>query len=398
MDLWKSLAGMVEVELTSAEPEIALGAINASGIDVFWVQQKSELTFAFQIRRKDYRTLTKLCEKRGETLRLLKKTGLYWTGKRLLHRPVLLFGMALFLAMVLYLPSRVFFIRVEGNVTVPARRILAAAEDSGIRFGASRREVRSEKMKNALLAAVPELQWAGVNTAGCVATISVRERTDHQTEQPQWEVASIVASRDGYILSGTVTRGNALFQVGQAVKEGQVLISGYTDCGICIQATRAEGEIMAKTSRCFEAVTPSEWSQRREAAEVKRKYSLLLGKKRINLWKDSGILDPTCGRMYSEYDVTLPGGFSLPVALCVEEYTVFETSLSEIPPDQAQSALTGFADRYLTGQMVAGEIRSRLETVSSEEGVYHLRGSYICVEMIGREQKEQIGDTNGKNS
>ena len=182
------------------------------------------------------------------------------------------------------------------------------------------------------------------------------------------------------------------------MKEGQVLISGYTDCGICIQATRAEGEIMAQTSRCFEAVTPSEWSQRREAAEVKRKYSLLLGKKRINLWKDSGILDPTCGRMYLEYNITLPGGFSLPVALCVEEYTVFETSLSEIPPDQAQSALTGFADRYLTGQMVAGETRSRLETVSLEEGVYRLRGSYICVEMIGREQKEQIGDTNGKNS
>ncbi len=398
MDLWKSLAGMVEVELTSAEPETALGAINASGIDVFRVQQKSELTYVFQIRRKDYRTLAKISEKRGETLKLLQKLGLYWTGKRLLHRPVLLFGMALFLAMALYLPSRVFFIRVEGNVTVPARRILAAAEDSGIRCGASRREVRSEKVKNALLAAVPELQWAGVNTAGCVATISVRERTDPQTEQPQWEVASIVASRDGYILSGTVTRGNALFQVGQAVKEGQVLISGYTDCGICIQATRAEGEIMAQTSRCFEAVTPSEWSQRGEAAEVKRKYSLLLGKKRINLWKDSGILDPTCGRMYSEYDVTLPGGFSLPVALCVEEYTVYETSLSEIPPDCAQNALTGFADRYLTGQMVAGEIRSRLETVSSEEGVYHLRGSYICVEMIGREQKEQIGDTNGKNS
>ena len=63
-------------------------------------------------------------------------------------------------------------------------------------------------------------------------------------------------SRDGFIVSATVTRGNFLCRVGQSVKAGQVLISGYTDCGICIQATRAEGEIYAQTSRDFAAVTP----------------------------------------------------------------------------------------------------------------------------------------------
>lgn len=398
MDLWKSLAGMVEVELTSAEPEAALGAISTRGIEIFRVEQKGELTMRFRIRRKDYNMLAALCEKRGETLKLLRKSGLYWAGRQLLRRPVLLAGMALFLALVLYLPSRVIFIRVEGNVTVPTRQILEAAGESGICFGASRRQVRSEKVKNALLSAVPQLQWAGVNTAGCVATISVRERTDAQASRQEWEVTSIVAARDGYILSGTVTRGNALFQVGQAVKAGQVLVSGYTDCGICIQATRAEGEIMAQTNRTLEAVTPSQWVLRGEETGVHRKYSLLFGKKRINLWKDSGILDTTCGRMYMEYYVTLPGGFQLPLALCVEEFTSYVTGTAELPQSGAEEALTEYADSYLLQQMVAGEIRSRLQTVCLDGGIYRLKGSYVCVEMIGRVQREQIGDTNGKNS
>ena len=398
MDLWKSLAGMVEVELTSAEPEAALGAISTRGIEIFRVEQKGELTMRFHIRRKDYNMLAALCEKRGEPLKLLRKSGLYWAGRQLLRRPVLLAGMAFFLALVLYLPSRVFFIQVEGNVTVPTRQILEAAGESGICFGASRRQVRSEKVKNALLSAVPQLQWAGVNTAGCVATISVRERTDAQASQQEWEVTSIVAARDGYILSGTVTRGNALFQVGQAVKAGQVLVSGYTDCGICIQATRAEGEITAQTNRTLEAVTPSQWVLRGEETGVHRKYSLLFGKKRINLWKDSGILDTTCGRMYMEYYVTLPGGFQLPLALCVEEFTSYETGTAELPQSGAEEALTEYADSYLLQQMVAGEIRSRLQTVCLDGGIYRLKGSYVCVEMIGRVQREQIGDTNGKNS
>lgn len=398
MDLWKSLAGMVEVELTSAEPEAALGAINGKGIELFDIRQKTELTLEFRVRRRDCRTLSRLCERRGETLNILGRMGLYWTLRRLTRRPVLLAGMALFLGMALYLPSRVLFVRVEGNRAVPARQILAAAEDSGIRFGASRRDVRSEKVKNALLSAVPELQWAGVNTAGCVATISVRERTQTQDQEQSYEVASIVAARDGYILSGTVTRGTALFQVGQAVREGQVLISGYTDCGLSIRATRAQGEIVAQTSRVVEAVTPSENISRGKVREVKRKISLLLGKKRINLWKDSGILDPTCGRMYWQYTLTLPGGFCLPVSLCVETYTLCDTGAGVLPQEAAQATLSDFARQYLTAQMVAGEIRNCQEMVTQDDGFYRLRGDYVCTEMIGRVRKEQIGDTDGENS
>ena len=184
MDIWKSLDGMVEAELTSAEPGAALEAANARGIPLYDVIQVGDLTARFRVRRRDYRTLEALSEKRGETLHLRRRMGAYWTLKRLLARPMLLCGLAVFLAAAIFLPTRIFFVRVEGNVNTPTRLILDAAGESGIRFGASRRAVRSEKMKNALLSALPQLQWAGVNTSGCVATVSVRERTDPEvTEQ-----------------------------------------------------------------------------------------------------------------------------------------------------------------------------------------------------------------------
>lgn len=397
MDFWKSLEGMVEAELTSAEPGAALAAINDRNVPLFDVRQEGDLTVRFLLRRRDYGEIAALCEKRGEKLRLCRRLGIYWAGRRLMARPVLLLGLALFLAAALYLPTRIFFVEVEGNTTVPTRLILEAAGESGIRFGASRRAVRSEKMKNALLSKVPELQWAGVNTAGCVATISVRERTDPKLTQKDSAVSSIVAARDGFVLSATVTRGTALCRVGQAVKAGQVLISGYTDCGICIQATRAEGEVYAQTNRFFTAVTPSQWAFRTDATAVRKKYSLLLGKKRIILWKDSGILEGSCGRMDTEYKLTLPGGFSLPAALCVEVYTEYETESAAVGAGTAEAALSGFARRYLSRQMIAGSILGKQEPVTDTDGVYRLEGSYVCAEMIGRVRAEQIGDTNGKS-
>ena len=101
--------------------------------------------------------------------------------------------------------------------------------------------------------------------------------------------------------------------------------------------------------------------------------------------------------MYEEYYITLPGGFQLPVALCVEEYTFYSTQTAELPQPDAELALSQFADSYLTAQMVAGKIQDRSETVSLDGGVYRLEGAYICVEMIGKVQQEQIGDTNGKS-
>ena len=86
MDIWKSLDGMVEAELTSAEPGAALEAANARGIPLYDVIQVGDLTARFRVRRRDYRTLEALSEKRGETLRLRRRMGAYWTLKRFLAR------------------------------------------------------------------------------------------------------------------------------------------------------------------------------------------------------------------------------------------------------------------------------------------------------------------------
>lgn len=395
MDFWNSLDGQLQVALTSAEPENALAGINALGIGLSRLQKEGALTYRFCMRRRDYQKLSRFCEKRGESLKIIRRLGLFWKGKALLARPVLLGGFLILFGLAVFLPSRIYFVKVEGNAGVPDRKILEAAEESGIRFGASRRQIRSERVKNALLGALPELQWVGVNTAGCVATISVRERAEASPNEAKWDASDVVAARDGFILSGTVTSGSALFQVGQTVQEGQVLISGLTDCGICVRVSRAEGEILAQTSRSLEAVTPMEQSCRSRQVGSKRKISLLLGKKRINFGKDSGILDTTCGRMYSQHYVTLPGGFRLPLALCVETYTMWETEPGSAALPQAERILGEFAGTYLKSQMVAGTILERFQSVQPGEGVFRLTGRYVCTEMIGREQ--QIGDTNGEN-
>lgn len=389
MDLWRSLSGMIQVELTSADVSSALLAINRAGIEVYDVRQESDLTLCFSIRRSEYRRLRKLLQKRGDRLEFSSKIGIYWCLRQMIKRPVLLFGVAVILLLTLYLPTRVYFVEVEGNMTVPTNLILQRAGECGIGFGASRREVRSEKIKNALLQAVPELQWAGVNTYGCRAVISVRERTETETENEQYNVASIVAARDGVIREIIVKQGNRVCTVGQAVKKGQVLISGYTDCGICIRAARAEGEVYAETQRSVNTFMPLEYVSKREIIRQEKKFSLLIGKKQINFCKDSGISPTTCDKMYVVNYITLPGGFQLPIGFVTETLVYYETQGMTLDSELAELNISQFADRYLISLMTAGQIEQARHTLAWENGLCRLRGDYNCVEMIGKIRLEE---------
>ena len=396
MNFLSTVPGSFTLELTSADPEDTLETLISSGIAMSGIHKKSELTFQCRISRKDYDQLVAIYEKHACSLKILARSGPYWAVKRMLLRPFFMIGLLVLFLTVLLLPTRVLFIRVQGNSTVPSNQILSAAQDCGITFFASRKAVRSEKVKNELLYSMPQLEWVGVNTAGCVATISVRERVAENQAETDKTVSSIIADRDGFLLSVTVTSGNALCSPGQYVTQGQLLVSGYTDCGLLIRATPSEAEIIAQTTRQLDAIRLTKPLVRKNKTESKRKYSLLIGKKRINLWKGSGIWDTTCGRIYEEKYAALPGGFQLPLALCIEEYTFYDAQPVPVEAD-AKGALLSFAEDYLCRQMTAGTILSKEELFSATDETIRLVGEYACQEMIGIVKQEQMGDEHGKN-
>lgn len=396
MGLWSSLIGINTVEITSASPGDMLTAVNDRGIILFDICLIDDLHVRGKVYQYAQKQLQNCLTQRGDSVKIIERQGLYWSVCNLRHRPILIIGLTLLLIMAISLPTRIFFVRVEGNQTIPTQRIIGKAELCGIGFGASRREVRSEKMKNALLSAIPELQWAGVNTAGCVAIISVRERSVANTEMKLSGVSSIVAARDGIIKELTVLQGNPLCVVGQAVKRGQVLVSGYTDCGLLIKATASAAEITAQTQHKLQAVTLTKHIVRSEQIGEEQLHRLRIGKNIINLCKDSGISDTSCVKMYEEKFLTLPGGFQLPVAIITERRIYFDHKQSNDSKTCDYSWMMDDSDAYLRSQMLAGEIIESNRTSQSQEGIYVLDSRYSCVEMIGIVRNEEIVEENGK--
>lgn len=392
------MKGIIRVEIVSADLGGLLDRLMQEKVELYDVSMSDELKALATVARRDCGTLLQICEKCGASCKIISRKGLYRYGIRLMRRPVLAAGLLVLILMTLWLPGRILFIQVEGNRLIPDREILAAAEQCGIAFGASRRQVRSEELKNALLEAMPQLQWAGVNTRGCVAVISVRERSDTAQKVNVPEYGNVVAVRDGVIVSCTATRGRLLCSPGQAVIQGQILISGYTDSGLTIRAECAEGEVYARTLRALSAVFPLMRDERAEQGNELKKIGLIIGKFRINLWKDSGISDTTCDRMYEEYYVTLPGGFRLPVAVVLERYRSWRVEEVRLEQEAGEAVLHQFGVDYLRNQMTGGQVLSRDVRIREDRDILALEGSYTCLEMIGKLKQEEIGVYNGENN
>ena len=378
------------IEIVSASCKDIVCKLTALDICIYSVVFVDDLTMRFAIRRNNWGTAKNFLESNDCKYRILVNRKHFFAKLLPLNRPVLLIGVAIIIFLIIYLPTKVLFVGVVGNENVPTSLILEKAELCGISFGASRDTIRSEKVKNKLLAEIPALQWAGINTYGCLAMISVEEKDTLQNETGEYYNTNVVAAKDGIVAEISVLRGNPLCSVGQVVTKGQVLVSGYTDYGIVMQLTGADAEIFGYTNHKLNVKTLAETIVRQQSIKKDVRFSLLLGKKLINFDKDSGISDMKCDRMYEEYYLVLPGGLQLPIGVVKETVSYYDTVLKQSNDPRTYHWLTEYAVDYLHDDMIAGTILTEDKRVTIENGVCSLYGIYRCRELISRIHYEEI--------
>ena len=378
------------LEITHSDPPSLISGFMNEGIVFCGIESVDDLTITVRIHAKNYEKAALYLDRIACNYRILRAPGKYRRFSGLLTRKILLIGLLLVVFLTIYIPSRILFVFVEGNETISSKYITECANACGIRFGASRELVRSEQMKNQLLEAIPQLQWAGITTSGCVAKIQVKEKEQVSIPTEQYDTGNIVADRDGIIYSCVVERGRPLCKPGQAIQKGQTLVSAYTDTGLGVTYSNVQAEIYALTQRSLTAICPVNWNERQEKQHQQVRYSVRIGKKVIKLYNGSGISDTGCVKIYKEKSISLPGAFQLPLSIMQETIIPYDMTLScrDTPDDFAW--VSEYISTYLSEQMIAGRILHEYITDNSFDDVYLFCGKYACVEMIGKYKYEEI--------
>lgn len=152
---------------------------------------------------------------------------------------------------------------------------MQALEELGIAPGTLGPSIDSPETRNRMLLRMPELAWLGrepLRAGGCRCCVTERQQPP-DTRAP-YAVANVVAARDGVLTEVSVTEGMRLCAVGDTVRQGQLLVSGYEDYGLFIRPVCASAEIYARTWHTGTVVTPlSGWKSAIPAGSGSRSRS-----------------------------------------------------------------------------------------------------------------------------
>ncbi len=380
----KGLWEILELRVTGAAPARCLNRWAAADLAFWRLRQESELDFTCRVFASELPALRREAARAQCELRVLRRFGLPLLLRRLRERPVLVAGTALVLALCLFAQGFVWFLRVEGNRRVSSEAVLRALEEEGVRFGTWGLSIDSEELKNRMLNRLPELSWLAVNRSGCVATVLCAEREPVEPPVERDGICNVVAARPGIIRELSVLDGFARKAPGDAVSEGEVLISGVMEWAVRVQATRARGEVYADTLRSAELICPAETVKKVYTGRTELCTSIIFQRKRRNLSGNSSIFGTMCDRITEIKEWRLPGGWPLPVR--IETVTLLEYRLepAALSPREAEALLNAEALRQTEEQMTAGTVEQGSAVIQKKNGGYLCRAALNCLELISR--------------
>ena len=376
------LRGFVQLRITGATPERCLNRFAAEGIAFWRMERLDALQLRCRVYQKDLARAKRAAMRALCTAECEGTFGFRARYGSLKKRPLLLLGLLAAVLLALLAQNYVWVVRIEGNETLGSERLRRALIEEGVGFGTPSAEIDSLHLRYRMQLRLPELRWLAANRSGGVLTVLVTERKQTETTEEPQGIANVCAARDGVVTRIMTEKGTAAVMPGQAVTEGELLISGITCWDFTMQLAHAKGEVYALTARAYRTVLPATALEKRYTGETAREVTLIFGRNRRKISGNSRISTDSCDKMIVRKVCTLPGGDELPFAVEIVEYRYYETVPVTVSPKEAQALLEAFARRDASRRMVAGEIRQAEARVTKEKDCYLGDAILSCEELI----------------
>lgn len=221
------LLGYCVIKVEGFRKERFINLIINNKIPLWDIVQKNEDQLWVKVYVSDIGKLRHIARKSRCPFKIIEKRGFPFLAFRAEKRKGLVVGVLLFMIILYWLSSFIWFIDVyssEPLERISEEKIIAEAARLGIRPGALKSKLSIDNIEQNLAVSLPQLTFISVELEGTLAKIEVVEKKviDEDSEKP----AHIVAAKDGIIEEILVLSGEPRVTAGDTVQKGQVLISG----------------------------------------------------------------------------------------------------------------------------------------------------------------------------
>ena len=223
MKVWKFLDGCVNIGIMGDYPERVVNRCIGGGVRIVNCQ-RHDWGLSADIRAGDFKRLRKLSRGCGARIRILSRRGGSRIGKKLRNSAVFASACLLLALAAVVASTRVWIIGVE-TVEIPKEEIYGMLSELGVDVGVSKRSFKPSEIA-AALNSDRRIASARVKLSGVTLKVTVSESAGVITGERDDAPSSVFSDKDCVIRFISVSRGRARVSVGQAVKRGELLVTG----------------------------------------------------------------------------------------------------------------------------------------------------------------------------
>lgn len=377
--IYEKLRGRLRVEICGAYGEGLLNAAALSAIELWDIECVDDFTLRMNVYEPDYPQLQALAEKCMCEIKTISAKG-GSRDRKLIKRRWGLLAFLLAAALLLFASSLfVWEIDVVGNEKLSRGQVLRALSRCGVDCGNYRYSISADLVRSQMMQELPELGWMTVNISGSRAVAVIVERQEKPEIYAQSDPADIVAARTGIIKRMSVENGKPVVSPGASVLEGELLVSGVMDSlANGSKFVRAKAKVMADTWHEISAVCPAEEEVKEPGILSRNRFAIIFGKRRINLYFDSGKAIDECDKIIHEYNLGIEGLFAMPVTIIREELISYDTQTQKAYDRQEMERQL----EEILLDKVNGQVLSQNFSEGESNGVYVLTLRSHCLEDI----------------
>ncbi|MEK8129664.1 sporulation protein YqfD [Paenibacillus filicis] len=332
------LRGFVLVEVSGGRPERVVNLLSEKRMSVWDIRYLDENRITFYVTVRDFFRIRPLLRGTGSRLRIRRKEGLpFWLDK-LEKRKFFAAGLLGFVIGIYLLSSLVWQVKVEGNETIQADRILQAAREEGVfRMQWKFRLREPSELSRGLQSRLPEAAWIGVEVRGTHVLVKVVE-AKIPVKPPLMNPRHLVASKNALVTELFAEKGRPLVKPNTYVRKGDILISGILGDETHTQTVVASGEVKGIVWYKPTIEVPLSRQYKVYTGESKTRSYLVLGSRGVQL---TGY-----GKIPFEQTETLQErktlswrNYALPLGWLKEK--IMEVQIQEHPVDPKEAAAIG---------------------------------------------------------
>lgn len=387
--LYRLLMGVVTVVFRGEFAERLLNLCAKNRIAV-WDITRGDDSISVKMVAKDFKKLRRVRAKSRIRISLQAKWGLPFVLRKYRKRFGFLCGILLFFIILNFLSSFVWSVEVHGNQKISTEAILAACREIGIEEGMPVKKLDALDQRVEMLLHIDGLAWAALNLEGSYLTVDVTEAAP-EPQPVDDSPRNLKASTDGVIKNVEVTAGTAVVKVGEAVRAGDLLVSGaveYKDGQT--ELKKADGRILAETERTLRVQVPLRETKTVRTGKVTRKSVIKIFGISLPLY-----LGSTKGPYEREVETDHLRWFGNNLPIYRTTASFYETAEREqvLSPEEALAQARAMLEAEKNNLNCESIVLEREESkITGEilEAVWHVK----CVENIAAPEKIVIHATN----